>query len=407
MSKTEHPIGVLFSSTGSYSVIGREACDGVAIAIEQVNASDLFDFRFKPVAADPAGKAEQYAVLAQRMMAEDGCRHIIGCQTSWSRKELLPVLERYQGLLWYSVPYEGFESHDRVIYSGACPNQNVVPLFRKIMPQYGKCAFLVGSNYIWGWEMNRIARELLAAEDGSVLGERYVALGDMEVDHLISEIAATRPDFIFNNLIGVSSYAFLRGVRELGLSDPAFRPDVMPVLSCNLTEAELPIIGSAAEGVISTASYFETADYPQNREFVRRMHEARGEDMGVSAMFTGPYQSVWALAQAIKACGTAEPDTVRDFLSTMPVPTPVGPLEIDRDTQHATLAPFIGVVEGSGEAGASRRQFRVLNQDARRLAPDPYLVNFNSERSERLRSRQDLEAGGPASGGRNFLRVVK
>ena len=397
MAKMEHPIGVLYSNTGSYSVIGRESLDGATIAIQEVNASDRFDFQLRAVPADPAGKAEQYAVLAQQMMAEAGCRHIVGCQTSWSRKELLPVLERHQGLLWYAIPYEGFESHDRVIYSGACPNQNVVPLFQKIIPEYGKRAFLLGSNYIWGWEMNRIARELLAAEDGAVLGERYVALGDVEIGHLINEIRTTRPDFIFNNLIGVSSYAFLRALRDLALAEPDFRPEVMPVLSCNLTEAELPIIGTAANGVISTASYFETADFPGHSDLVRRMHDVRGRDVGVSAMFTGPYQAVWALALAIEACGTDEPDAVRDFLTTTRVPTPAGELLIDRNTQHATLTPFIGVVEGVADGEPRQPQFRILNPQAHRLAPDPYLVNLNSDRS----------AKGPGPRDHGFLRVVK
>lgn len=407
MSKIEHPIGVLYSNTGSYSVIGRESLAGATIAIEEVNASGLFDFSLKAVTADPAGRAEQYAVLAQRMMAQENCRHIVGCQTSWSRKELLPVLERHQGLLWYAIPYEGFESHDRVIYSGACPNQNVVPLFQKIIPEFGKRAFLLGSNYIWGWEMNRIARELLAAEDGAVLGERYVALGDVEIDHLICEIRSTRPDFIFNNLIGDSSYAFLRALRELAREDADFRPEVMPVLSSNLTEAELPIIGAAAEGVISTASYFETAGFPANREFVKRMHEVRGPRVGVSAMFTVPYQAVWALAQAIKACGTDDADTVRDFLAATAIPTPAGDLTIDRNTQHAALTPYIAVVEGPEAFGGERAGFRVLNPEARQLAPDPYLVNLNAEREERSRTARAGESQGEGAGNNSFLRVVK
>jgi len=403
MAETEIPVGVLFSKTGSYSVIGREAYFGAMIAVEEVNASDLFDFRFRAVTADPAGKADQYPVLANRMMRENGCGHIIGSQTSWSRKELLPVMERFQGLLWYTMPYEGFESHDRVIYTGACPNQNVVPLFQHILPDFGKRGFLLGSNYIWGWEMNRIARELLAAENGAVLGERYVALGDVEVGHLIDEIAETRPDFIFNNLIGDSSYAFLRALRDLAVEDAAFRPQVMPVLSCNLTEAELQIIGPAAEGVISTATYFETADFPMNAEFVRRMHARRGAGAGVSAMFTSPYQAVWALAQAIKACGSPDPDNVRDLLPSLPLPTPAGDIHIDRSTQHATLTPYIGVVEGAKGPSSGPAKFRVVNPLARRVAPDPYLVHLNSDRPLREPGRP---SGSGAQSGR-FLRVVK
>ncbi len=42
------------------------------------------------------------------------------------------------------------------------------------MPQSAIVAdvFLIGSNYIWGWEMNRVARDLIAGADGDVRGER-------------------------------------------------------------------------------------------------------------------------------------------------------------------------------------------------------------------------------------------
>lgn len=376
MTRQEIPVGVLFSSVGPYAEIGREAREGARAAINEINACGDFAFRFACVEADPQGEADRYAVLAERLMREEGCRHIIGCQTSWSRKEVLPVLERHQGLLWYTAPYEGFESHDRVLYTGACPNQNVVPLFQYAVPAFGNRAYLLGSNYIWGWEVNRIARELLGADGGCVLGERYIPIGDEQVAHLIDEIREKRPDFILNNLIGTSSYAFLRAYRALGQEDPFFHPSRCPVISCNLTEAELPVLGAAAEGVISTSTYFETLETADNRAFLARMRLLRGADAQISAMFTGPYLAAWLLARAIAETGTAEPQGIIARLPDRPRPTPLGPVIIDRQTQHAHLTPHIGVVEGAASA-QDRARFRLVGTKPAPLAPDPYLVDYD------------------------------
>ena len=100
-------------------------------------------------------------------------RHIIGCITSWSRKEVIPVLEKAGGTLWYACPYEGFEANEHVVYMHACPNQHLVPLLGYVVPRFGANGFLTGSNYIWGWETNRVARDLIADAGGKVLGERY------------------------------------------------------------------------------------------------------------------------------------------------------------------------------------------------------------------------------------------
>ena len=109
-----------------------------------------------------------------------------------------------------------------------------------VVPRFGADGFLLGSNYIWGWETNRVARDLIADAGGKVLGERYLPLGETDVSRLIAEIEATRPDFVLNNLIGPSSYAFIAAYAALAARDPHFRPERCPILSCNLTECELP-----------------------------------------------------------------------------------------------------------------------------------------------------------------------
>ena len=100
--------------------------------------------------------------------------------------------------------------------------------FGHVVPRFGANGFLLGSNYIWGWETNRVARDLIADAGGEVRGERYLPLGETDVSRLIDEIRATRPDFVLNNLIGSSSYAFLAAYAELGLEDPHFLPRALP-----------------------------------------------------------------------------------------------------------------------------------------------------------------------------------
>ena len=81
-----------------------------------------------PVIYDPQSDAQTYALCAKRLMIEDGITMIFGCYTSSSRKVVLPVVERLNGLLWYPTLYEGFEFSSNVIYTGAAPNQNSVAL---------------------------------------------------------------------------------------------------------------------------------------------------------------------------------------------------------------------------------------------------------------------------------------
>ncbi|WP_159210631.1 transporter substrate-binding protein, partial [Klebsiella pneumoniae] len=108
-------------------------------------------------------------------------------------------------------------------------------LLRLALDMFGNRSWLIGSNYVWGWESNRIAREVVEGSGGTVVGEKYLHLRNSNVTELIEAILSTEVDFVLNNLVGETSYAFLRALDEACLRDRR----TLAVLSCNFTEAEV------------------------------------------------------------------------------------------------------------------------------------------------------------------------
>lgn len=346
-------IGILFSQGGDYALLSRASRDGALKGIEAVNADPSRPIVLAPVERDPGGRADAYGALCVEILRTSSARHVLGCTTSWSRKEVIPALERHGGMLWYGAPYEGFEASERVVYLHGCPNQHIVPLLHHVFPRWGTDAFLLGSNYVWGWEINRVARDLIGDWSGRVLGERYLPIGDVDVSRIISEIRATRPSFVLNNLIGQSSYAFLKAYAELGREDAAFLPDRCPVLSCDLMEPELDALGGCAEGNLVIGPYF--AD------------PAAGAS---SSMEAAAHASVLVLADLIAGAGTDDPAVLTPMLASRVFETPLGPILIDSQTQHAHMPALIGRIEGN--------RFRAIWQSDGALAPDPYLSRYDS-----------------------------
>lgn len=341
-------LGLLFSTTGPYQLMGRASLAGARKAIAQVNADPALDLRFAEVARDPGGDIDAYAPLCEEILKSSEARHVIGCTTSWSRKEVIPSLERMGGVLWYPTPYEGFEASDRVVYAHACPNQHLLPLLDHCFAAHGKRLYLTGSNYIWGWEMNRIAREVAGRVGGDVLGERYVPLGSTDIARLVDEIAALKPDFVLNQLIGPSQYAFLEAMAALRARDAHFAEGRCPVLSCNMTEAELPAIGAAAEGVISAGPWFRglSPALPGN---------AGREDFG-SSFEAAAHASVMMLAQLLAGQPGAEVLPLSELLARpgaealgicprthhLTLPVAIAQLRGDRFVPLRTYAPIAG-----------------------------------------------------------------
>ena len=54
------PVGIIFSTSGSYAAIGRDMRDGALLAIGQVNADPLYPFTLDPVIVNPEGALEAY-----------------------------------------------------------------------------------------------------------------------------------------------------------------------------------------------------------------------------------------------------------------------------------------------------------------------------------------------------------
>lgn len=343
-------IGLLYSRDGSYTLISEACRAGALAAIAEVNADPALDITLLPVERDPRGNIDLYAPLCEDILRTSSARHIVGCITSWSRKEVIPVVEKAGATLWYTVPYEGFEASDHVVYTHACANQHLLPLLDWVFPRYGRRGYLTGSNYIWGWEMNRLARQTIADAGGAVLGERYLPIGSTDVGRLVAEIEATGPDFILNSLIGQSQYEFLRALERLGQRKPELAPDRCPVLSCNVTECELPAMGTAGEGLIAAGPWFRGAKgWPGGERTFGSSHEA------------ACYAAVRELARLVAHRPGAEMMGLNTLLAGERGAAGV----IDPQTHHTSLPVLIARVEGG--------TFRTLAAwDA--VAGDPYLT---------------------------------
>ncbi len=361
------PIGLLISQTGSYCAVSGAIHAGAALAIDEINATAERSVTIAPVTIDPAGALSGYVEGARVLLQDHGLTHVVGCYTSSSRKEVLPLFEKADALLWYPSHYEGFETSENIVYSGAAPNQHIVPLTRHLLGQFGSRGWMVGSNYIWAWENNRILREAITAAGGAVLGERYFPVGETDLGDVVAQIIRDRPDFVFTTLIGQSGFAFLKMLRAASQAVGIDQPREMPAASCSLSEAELPLLGDAAPGHLSSSVYFSSIASPQNRRFVA-LWNARFRQMGqASADAESAYVAVHLLARAAERAGSTGFEAVREAVRDLTFDAPQGKVTVDGDNLHCWMRPRIGLSRADGG-------FDILVEHPAALRPDPYLT---------------------------------
>ncbi len=367
MGATSIPLGLIFSQEGPYAAVGTTMFRGAQLAVSEIADDPDYAFHFDVQSVEPKGRNDRYVAGAQALLSRPGLTHVVGCYTSSSRKEVLPVFEKLDAVLWYPSHYEGFETSENIVYTGAAPNQHVVPLTHYILSEGGRRAFMVGSNYIWAWENNRIMREVLGRNGGQVLGERYLPVGEVDVNEMVDLILRHRPDFIFSTLIGESAYSFFRCLRRKCSDAGLDQPRDLPVLSCSLAEFELPLIGDASDGHISSSVYFSSLQSDANARFVSAWERHYPGAGHTSADAEASYIAVHMLARAIRYAGSADAEAVLQALSAVSFEAPQGLVQIDPDIRHSYLWPRIGRSRSDGT-------FEILHDSSKMVRPDPYLV---------------------------------
>lgn len=354
-------------------------------AIAEVNEQGGIDGReLVAVHYDPASQAGHFSILADRLLGDDGVRIIFGCYMSSERKAVLPVVERRNGLLFYPAQYEGFEYSRNVIHTGAVPNQNSIPLGHYLLQHVGRDFFMVGSDYIWPWESDRIMSDMIRGQSGKVVGERYLKLDAPEFEYaaLVRDIRRARPDGIFCNFVGDAIVHFYRAYAEAGLD-----PRTMPIASLTTSEADVAVIGTEASvGHITAATYFESIESNANRAALARYRERYGARERTNMCWESAYFQVHLAANAMRVAGSDDVDKLRRALNSLDYDAPQGKVQIDPENGHAYLWPRIGRINSAGS-------FDVLFESNNAIKPDPYLVSFDPSDWSLKSTITSLDAG--------------
>src|SRR6266545_2668177 len=146
-------IGILHSLSGTMAISETTLKDTMLMLIDEQNKKGgVMGKKLEAVVVDPKSDWPTFAQMAEQLLVKDKVAVVFGCWTSSSRKSVLPVFEKNNGLLFYPVQYEGEECSRNVVYTGAAPNQQIIPAVEWLMSKAGgekKRFYLLGSDYIF------------------------------------------------------------------------------------------------------------------------------------------------------------------------------------------------------------------------------------------------------------------
>lgn len=379
-------VGILHSLSGTMAISEVSLRDVVVMAIEELNAKGgINGKKIEPVIVDPASDWDLFAEKAKQLILQDKVAVTFGCWTSVSRKSVLPVFESNNALLFYPVQYEGEECSKNVFYTGATPNQQLIPAAEYLMSKEGgeyKKFYLLGTDYVFPRTANKILRAFLLAKGvpAENIMEEYTPFHHQDYQTIVGKVkkfAAGGKAAVLSTINGDSNVPFYKEFAAQGLTSA-----MCPIMAFSVAEDELRAMDTQyLVGHLAAWNYYQSLNTPSNKKFVKAFKEfckknnlPGGDKRVTDDPIEAAYISVnmWALAAA--KAKSFEVDKVRKAVYGMKFQAPGTEVMIDARNHHLHKPVLIGEIKKDG-------QFKVVWKTSGLVAPEPWSIYTSPDKS--------------------------
>lgn len=363
-------VGVLHSLSGTMGQSGNSVAEATLLAIEELNRNGgVLGRPVEAVVADGRSDQARFLIEARRLIEVEKVCTIFGCWTSANRKTIVPLVEELDHLLVYPLQYEGLEESPNVIYTGATPNQQVIPAVKWAYAfERKRRFFLVGSDYVFPRVIHEVIKDQLQELGAEMVGEAFLPLGSSDVSTVVKQIAEAKPDIILNSINGNSNFAFFKQLYSAGITS-----ETVPTISFSMAEEEFRQLETPEfEGHYAAWNYFQSIDTKENAEFIGSYRRKYGPQRVVTDPMESAYFGVKLWGQAVEEAGTTEVGRIRRAMLGQRMTAPSGNVRIEPATQHTFKTSRIGRIQADG-------QFEIVWTGVKPEPPLPYSPSRTAE----------------------------
>ena len=318
-------IGVIAELTGDIPAVGASCRNAAELAVAEINETggiQLADRKYpvKLIIEDNAGKADQSASSAQKLITQQNVTAIVGPNASRYALPAAEIAETGKVLLitpWSTAPKATLNSKtnaSKKYVFRACfidPFQGrVLAKFALDNLQLKNAAVLydVASEYNKG--IAEIFREVYEQNGGKVVAFETYTTNDKDFSSQLTKIKQAAPDVIFLPNYYSEVPLQIQQAKRLGITVPFIGSDSWG------SEELLKLAGKDCEGYYFSTHYAADAATETTKNFIARYKTEYGTTPDDVAALT--YDSFGLLWQALETAGKNDRQAVRDALAKIP-----------------------------------------------------------------------------------------
>lgn len=356
-------VGVISPLSGAWTVYGRAHSAGFQLAVDEINeAGGTLGRKWELIVADSKTEPQVVTEQANRLVREEQVDFLAGTFSSAERNAAGPVATQANKLLLYPTFYEG---QSQEFYPGVCnpnifmfgpePSEQVWPHMEYIMEKGGGKFFMIGSDYVWPRETNRLTKQKLEELGGSVVGEVYIPFNTPQYGSVLNEIRRSGADVVFLTLTGSDTVNFRRQFAAAGMKDDFL------VWTVDDEEAATSGIGpDATEGDYVSFDYFWSIDTPNNQAFREKVKQ-KFPNVLMNTVGVAMYNAAHMTALAIEEAGEVSTEAIRSALEGMTFDkAPQGSITMRAEDHQAVLPSYL--VQAQPNWTGPDDMFKVVNE---------------------------------------------
>lgn len=363
-------VGVIGPFSGPFGLFGKNFKQGIeafqAKTGKSVKGHDV-EFVYRDLEAVDPAKAK---ALAQELIVKDRVQYLAGAYFTPDALAIATVLD--QG----KVPFVVLNAATSVITEKSpliartsfTMWQNTVPAAQVALEKGVKKVVIAVSDYGPGLDAEAAFKKTFEAGGGQVVDAIRMPIRTTDFGPIMGRAKETGADAVFAFLpSGPPTLAFVKAFIDNGLKAAG----VKLVTTGDVTaENDLPAIGDAALGIISTYHYAVSHDSAANRDFLAAMKGVGAKDGEIVMASVAAFDGARMIYRMIEATdGKQDPQKAIDSIKGFAWESPRGPVSIDPKTRHIRQNVYERVVDKKDGVLVNREVKTFADQPDTGLAP--------------------------------------
>jgi branched-chain amino acid transport system substrate-binding protein len=347
-AETVVKVGVILSYSGSYASDG-EQIDRAAELYLKLHRQDLPPgVAIQLVKRDDTGPAPDVAKrLAQDLIVRERVQILAGCVFTPNAAAIAPLAT--EAKIPFVLMGTGTSSTTRlspfIARFSFTQWQMSEPLGRWAAENGYRAAATLVTDYAPGYDAEAAFTRGFTEGGGKVVSALRVPVNGPDFVPFLERIRGMKPDAVFVFTPGgAPAVAVVKAFKELGLDRAGIQ---LLTSGATLADNELPSLGDAALGAISSSHYSASGERPANAAFVAAWREAYGEGSSPNYFSVGGWDAMAAIVDLVtRQGGAVDPARSMAILKGWTNPdSPRGPIRIDPETRDIVQNIYIRKVE--------------------------------------------------------------